>query len=100
MYNGKNYPLHIDNPIEHPYPDKDEGIRYVDCLTDLSKLSSIELAKMLYNVDMRSINTYFNQIRRRVSILERPLVSGRGEGKYHTQFNLKMLIISNNSLAY
>lgn len=91
MYNGKNYPLHIDNPIEHPYPDKDEGIRYVDCLTDLSKLSSIELAKMLYNVDMRSINTYFNQIRRRVSILERPLVSGRGEGKsyIYSNFNPK-----------
>ncbi len=28
---------------------------------------------------MRSINTFFNQVRRRVSVLEGPLVSGRGE---------------------
>lgn len=79
-HKGKNYPKYIHNPLEHPYPHKDEGIRYVDCLTNLSRLSLMELAEMLYNVDMRAINTYFNQIRRRASILERPLVSGRGEG--------------------
>jgi hypothetical protein len=61
-HKGKNYPKYIHNPLEHPYPHKDEGIRYVDCLTDLSRLSTTELAEMLYNVDMRAINTYFNQI--------------------------------------
>lgn len=66
-----------------------EGIRYVDCITDLSRLSSMELAEMLYNVDMRAINTYFNQIRRRASILERPLVSGRGKSYIYSNFNPK-----------
>lgn len=88
---GKNYPIYNNNPLEHAYPYKDEGIRYVDCLTDLSRLSHIELSEMLYNVEMRAINTYFNQIRRRASILERPLVSGRGEGKsyIYSNFNPK-----------
>lgn len=90
-YKGKNYPIYIHSPVEHPYAHKDEGIRYVDCLTNLSRLSPMELAEMLFDVDMRAINTYFNQIRRRVSILERPLVSGRGEGKsyIYSNFNPK-----------
>lgn len=90
-HNGRSYPIYAHNPIEHPFPHKDEGIRYVDCLTNLSRLSHMDLAEKLYHVDMRSINTYFNQIRRRASILERPLVSGRGEGKsyIYSNFNPK-----------
>lgn len=90
-YKVKNYPKYIHNQLEHPYPYKDKGIRYVDCLTDLSRLSPMELAEMIYTVDMRAINTYFNQIRRRASILERPLVSGRCEGKsyIYSNFNPK-----------
>jgi len=86
-FNGKSYPIHANNPIEHPYPFKDEGARYVDCVTDLSYLSNDELADLLYNVNSRSINTFFNQIRRRLSILERPLVSSRGEGKSYIYAN-------------
>jgi hypothetical protein len=86
-YNNKVYPIYNHNPIEHPFPFKDEGIRYVDCITNLSLLSSIELAELLYKVDLRAINTFFNQIRRRVSILERPLVSGRGEGRSYIYAN-------------
>jgi transposase-like protein len=84
------YDLHVKNNIEyaekrevtilHPYPYKDEGRRYINCCTDLSHLSNHEIAKMLYNVNMRSINTYFNKIRRKISTLERPLFSSRGEG--------------------
>lgn len=91
VYNDKVYPYYLHNPIRHPYPNKDEGIRYVDCLTNLSRLSTHDLAVQLYKVNMRAVNTYFNQIRRRVSILERPLVSGRGEGKsfIYSNFNPK-----------
>ena len=87
----KSYPYYLHNPIEHPYPNKDEGIRYVDCITNLSQLSTQNLAEVLYKVNMRAVNTYFNQIRRRASILERPLVSGRGEGKsfIYSNFNPK-----------
>lgn len=74
-------------PIEHPTPFLDEGFRYIDCETDLSSLTPHEIAKMLYNVNLRAINTYFNQIRRRVSILERPLEGGRGDGKSYIYAN-------------
>lgn len=84
---GKQYPISSNNPIEHPYPSKDEGIRYVNCVTNLSSLSSLEMAELLFKVDSRSVNTYFNQIRRRISILERPLSSGRGEGKSYIYAN-------------
>ena len=73
--------------IPHPYPYKDEGIRYVNCRTDLSHLSNYEIAKMLYKVNMRSINTYFNKIRRKISTLERPLLSSRGEGMSYIYAN-------------
>jgi hypothetical protein len=90
-HKGRKYPVYKNNSIEHPFPHKDDGVRYINCLTDLSHLSTLDLAKALYNVDSRAINTYFNQIRRRVSILERPLVSSRGEGKsyIYSNFNPK-----------
>jgi len=86
--NGKLYPIRNKGSIEHPYPYKDEGNRYVNFLTDLSHLSNIEIAKLLYKADLRAVNTVFNQIRRKASILERPLVSGRGEGKSYIYSNL------------
>lgn len=86
--NDESFPVHTKKPIEHPYPHMDEGTRYVDFLTDLSSLSSTELAKLLYKVDLRAIDTVFNQIRRKVSILERPLVSARGEGRSYIYSNL------------
>ena len=42
---------------------------------------------MLYQVNSRAINTFFNQVRRRLSILERPLVTSRGEGKSYIYSN-------------
>ncbi|WP_207652736.1 hypothetical protein [Clostridium puniceum] len=68
-YKVKNYPKYIHNPLEHPYPHKDKGIRYVDCLTDLSRLSPMELAEMIYTVDMRTINTYFKML---LGIVDKP----------------------------
>jgi hypothetical protein len=90
-HKGRKYPVYKNNSIEHPFPHKDDGVRYINCLTDLSHLSTLDLAKALYNVDSRAINTYFNQIRRRISILERPMVSSRGEGKsyIYSNFNPK-----------
>jgi hypothetical protein len=58
-FNEINYPIPAHNPIEHPYPFKDKGIRYVDCITDLSYLSNDELADLLYKVNKGSINTFF-----------------------------------------
>jgi|GEM_PF-1987832 len=46
-----------------------------------------DLAKLIVQVNSRTINNYFQQIRRRISILERPLVTGRGDGKSYIYAN-------------
>ena len=78
-------------PLQHPMPYKDEGIRYIDVLTNLSDKTNFELAKDLFNVNMQPINTYFNQLRRRSSLLERPIVTARGDGRsyIYASFNPK-----------
>lgn len=86
--NDKDYIVGINDAILHPFPYKDEGNRYINCVTDLSSLNCYELAEIIYRVDLRSINTFFNQIRRKVSILERPLSGGRWEGKSYIYANL------------
>jgi hypothetical protein len=78
--NGKEYPFHANNPIEHPLPAKDEGTRYVDCLTNLLGYSLKEIAELIVNVNSFATNAFFQQIRRRLSFLERPLLTASGEG--------------------
>ena len=59
----------------------------MDCITDLADKSSNEVADYLARVNSHSINAFFNQIRRSISILERPLVTARGEGKSYIYSN-------------
>ncbi|WP_034760996.1 hypothetical protein [Rossellomorea vietnamensis] len=79
------------NPIDHPIPFRDTGYATVDCTTDISSCEPIELARMLLKVNNKSTDTFINQIRRRLSILERPLVTSRGDGKsyIYSNFNPK-----------
>ncbi|MFE4813566.1 insertion element protein [Peribacillus simplex] len=79
------------NPVIHPLPFKDIGYATVDCTTDVSSYKSIELARMIQKINNKSTDTFINQIRRRLSILERPLVTARGDGKsyIYSNFNPK-----------
>jgi hypothetical protein len=79
--NGVNYPTRSKNPIQSPFADKDEGRRLVNCITDIRNIPLNNLAELLIQVNSRTINNYFQQIRRRISILERPLVTARGDGE-------------------
>lgn len=83
----REYPIRGHNPIMHTLPDKDEGHRRVDCITDLRHLRTDDLADLIFQVNSRTINNFFQVIRRRVSILERPLVTARGEGKSYIYAN-------------
>ncbi|MFC0213802.1 insertion element protein [Paenibacillus chartarius] len=84
---GKNYPKWAKTPIEHPLPTADQGIRYVDCTTDLSAYEPKDIANMILQVNDKAVNAFLQQIRRRISILERPLVTARGEGKSYIYAN-------------
>ena len=85
--NGNHYPIRSVNPITAPLADKDEGIRYLNCLTDITDMTEEELADILIKINSRTINNFFNELRRSVSVLERPLVTARGEGKSYIYSN-------------
>lgn len=77
----------LNNPIEHPLCPKDKGSYSVDCRTDVSGLDANELASTIMNVKDHAANSFIQQIRRRISILERPLVTATGHGKSYIYAN-------------
>lgn len=82
---------YADNPIPHPLATIDRGLRSVDCTTNLSTLEPSDIAALMMNVNDNATNTFIQQIRRRLSILERPLTTARGDGKsyIYSNFNPK-----------
>jgi transposase-like protein len=80
-----------NNPIIHPLASIDKGYSKVDCTTDLSSLEPEQVAKMLLNVNDHATNFFIQQIRRKLSVLERPLTTARGDGKsyIYSNFNPK-----------
>ena len=84
---SKNYRKWAKNPIEHPLPSIDQGWFWVDCTTDLSSYEPKQIANMILNVNDKATSAFMQQIRRRISILERPLVTARGDGKSYIYAN-------------
>ncbi|WP_254119020.1 hypothetical protein [Bacillus sp. FJAT-29790] len=82
---------YADNPILHPLTTIDRGLRSVDCTTNLSSLEPKDVAALIMNVNDNATITFIQQIRRRLSILERPLTTARGDGKsyIYSNFNPK-----------
>jgi hypothetical protein len=81
------YKVRARNPIEYPLPPTDKGYFTVDCTTDLSAYDEDYIANMILKVSDRPTNNFMQQIRRRLSILERPLVTARGKGKSYIYAN-------------
>ncbi|MBT2571615.1 insertion element protein [Planococcus sp. ISL-110] len=88
---GTLYNIHKPNKIEHPIAMADRGSRYINVLSDTSKLSDEHLARLIVKANDNSVNTFLQEIRRSISILERPLVTSRGDGKsyIYSNFNPK-----------
>ena len=86
-----DYRVWANNPIEHPLASIDKGFHTVDCTTDLSSYEAGEIASMILNVSDNASNFFIQQIRRRLSTLERPLTTARGDGKsyIYSNFNPK-----------
>lgn len=84
---GYRYNVYANNPLEHPLTSKDKGFHTVDCTTDLSSYEPSEIAAMLLNVNDHSSNSFIQQVRRRISFLERPLTTARGDKKSYIYAN-------------
>lgn len=77
----------LNNPLEHPFRPRDKGSYLVDCRTDVSGLDASELASAIMNINDHATNSFIQQIRRRISILERPLVTATGQDKSYIYAN-------------
>ncbi|MDF0728328.1 hypothetical protein PY093_16810 [Cytobacillus sp. S13-E01] len=83
----KTFNKYANNPTEHPFASKDKGFHLVDCTTDLSSYEPKDIADMVLEVNDNATNAFIQQMRRRLSILERPLMTARGEGKSYIYAN-------------
>lgn len=86
-----SYNQYANNPVEHPLATPDRSFREVDCTTDLSSLEPSDIANLIINVNDNAVYAFIQNIRRRLSILERPLMTARGDGKsyIYSNFNPK-----------
>lgn len=72
-----NYNVHAGTPIEHPLASPDRGFRWADCTTDLSSLEPGDIANLILNVNDNATNNFIQLMRRRLSVLERPIVTAK-----------------------
>ena len=87
---GRHGRLHrrwAKNHVQHPLATIDKGYYDVDCTTDISAYDPAEVADMLMHVNNNATSAFMQQIRRRISILERPLMTARGDGKSYIYAN-------------
>lgn len=78
---------YANNPNQHPLATIDRGFRSVDCTTNLSSSEPKYIALLILNVNDNDTNNFIQNIRRRLSILERPLTTARGDGKSYIYSN-------------
>ena len=84
---GNSRIVRAGNPVEHPLASPDAGYRTIDVLTDLSGLNNKQLAKLLMQVNSRVTDNFIQELRRRVSMLERPLLTARAHRKSYIYSN-------------
>lgn len=59
----------------------------MDCTTNLFTLEPKDIAALMMNVNDNTTNSFMQQIRRRLSILERPFTTARGDGESYIYFH-------------
>lgn len=87
-----------DKWMLHPFPNISEPEKAVCYLTDYKDYDEDHLARLYNKASMHAIDCFFMQVRRRLSILERPIGSASSTGRtwygysaYNPQTIVKML---------
>lgn len=70
-----------DRWLEHPAPSMSEPEKSVAYLSDLNDYNQDHLAWLYNKASLHGVDSYFNQIRRRLSLLERPIHSKSNNGR-------------------
>jgi len=89
-----------DKWLTHPFPSMSEPEKAVCFLTDLGDYSEDHLVRLHLKASLHAIDRYFMQIRRRLSLLERPLSTSSGARRtwhgysaYNPEIIVKLLMI-------
>lgn len=87
-----------DRWLTHPLPDMSEPQKAVCYLTDFGDYDPDHLARLYQNASLHGIDRFFMQVRRRLSLLERPIATASkagskwyGYGAYNPASIVKLL---------
>ena len=74
---------YLDKWYIYPAPSKNEPEKAVSWLTDLgdNAYSNFHLAKLMLRASLHGIDRFFMQVRRRISLLERPIKTSSSTGR-------------------
>jgi transposase-like protein len=70
-----------DRWVEHPFPNMGEPEKAMCYLTDIQGYDEDHLAWLYNKASLHSIDRFFMQVRRRLSLLERPISSSASPGR-------------------
>ena len=70
-----------DRWLTHPLPDMSEPQKAVCYLTDCGDYDADHLARLYQKASLRAIDRFFVQVRRRLSVLERPISTASKGGR-------------------
>ena len=70
-----------DQWLDHPFPTMGEPEKAVAYLTDLDDYDENHKAWLYNKASLRGVDSFFNQVRRRLSLLERPIHSKSNKGR-------------------
>lgn len=73
--------------LKSPLLSMDEGTRIINCTTNLSDYDTDHLARLLIKLNNYVVNSFMQQIHRRLSILKTTLTTARSEGKSYVYAN-------------
>lgn len=87
-----------DRWMSHPFPNMSEPEKAVCYLTDFKDYDADHLARLYNKASLHAIDCFFMQVRRRLSVLERPIGSASNSGRtwygysaYNPETIVKML---------
>jgi hypothetical protein len=84
-----------DKWLIHPFPNMSEPERAACYLTDFGDYDADHLARLYNKASLHAIDCFFMQVRRRLSILERPIASSSSAGRTwygYSAYNPAMIV--------
>ena len=89
-----------DRWLLHPFPSMSEPEKAACYLTDYGDYAPDHLARLYSKASLHSIDRFFMQLRRRISLFERPIATSSAQGRswfgyspYNPEVAMKMLMI-------